>query len=94
MVVRSALRCSPIRRLHVRRPWPPGAKQRKYSTASPLATSHRVSSTSMLGVFTDELDKISPRFEINGSDIQILRSPVEFYESLKVDIISTFMRSD
>jgi CDP-diacylglycerol---glycerol-3-phosphate 3-phosphatidyltransferase len=48
----------------------------------------------MLGVFTDELDKISPRFEINGSDIQILRSPVEFYESLKVDIISTFMRSD
>jgi hypothetical protein len=38
----------------------------------------------MLGAFTNELDKIAPKFEIHGSQIQILRSPSEFYETLKV----------
>ncbi len=38
----------------------------------------------MLGAFTSELDKIAPKFEIKGSQIQILRTPSEFYESLKV----------
>jgi len=38
----------------------------------------------MLGAFTNELDKIAPRFEVQGSQIHILRSPSEFYETLKV----------
>jgi hypothetical protein len=38
----------------------------------------------MLGAFTSELDKIAPKFEIQGSQIQILRTPSEFYETLKV----------
>jgi hypothetical protein len=38
----------------------------------------------MLGAFTNELDRIAPKFEIHGSQIQILRSPSEFYEALKV----------
>lgn len=42
----------------------------------------------MLGVFTSELDKIAPRFEVQGSQIQILRSPSEFYEVLKTRIQS------
>ena len=38
----------------------------------------------MLGTFTNELDKIAPKFEIEGSQIHVLRSPSEFYETLKV----------
>ena len=38
----------------------------------------------MLGAFTSELDRIAPKFEIRGSQIQILRTPSEFYETLKV----------
>jgi CDP-diacylglycerol--glycerol-3-phosphate 3-phosphatidyltransferase len=38
----------------------------------------------MLGAFTNELDKIAPKFDIKGSQIHILRSPSEFYETLKV----------
>ena len=38
----------------------------------------------MLGAFTSELDRIAPKFEIEGSQIQILRTPSEFYETLKV----------
>jgi hypothetical protein len=38
----------------------------------------------MLGAFTSELDRIAPKFEIQGSQIQILRTPSEFYEMLKV----------
>lgn len=32
----------------------------------------------------NELDRIAPRFDIQGSQIQILQSPLEFYETLKV----------
>lgn len=38
----------------------------------------------MLGAFTNELDRIAPKFEVHGSQIQILRTPGEFYETLKV----------
>ncbi len=41
----------------------------------------------MLGAFTSELDRIAPKFEIQGSQIQILRTPTEFYETLKVGSI-------
>lgn len=40
----------------------------------------------MLAAFTDELDKIAPRYDIHGSQIQVLRTPVEFYETLKSKI--------
>jgi CDP-diacylglycerol--glycerol-3-phosphate 3-phosphatidyltransferase len=38
----------------------------------------------MLGAFTNELDRIAPRFEMQGEQIQILRTPTEFYDTLKV----------
>jgi CDP-diacylglycerol--glycerol-3-phosphate 3-phosphatidyltransferase len=41
----------------------------------------------MLGAFTSELDRIAPKFEIQGSQIQMLRTPSEFYETLKVGSI-------
>jgi hypothetical protein len=59
-------------------------KQRKYSSSSISTASTPTSSAPMLGAFTNELDKIAPKFEIHGSQIQVLRSPSEFYETLKV----------
>jgi CDP-diacylglycerol--glycerol-3-phosphate 3-phosphatidyltransferase len=58
---------------------------RRYSssTASAITTSP-APQASMLGAFTNELDRIAPRFEIHGSQIEILRSPSEFYETMKV----------
>jgi CDP-diacylglycerol--glycerol-3-phosphate 3-phosphatidyltransferase len=46
----------------------------------------------MLGAFTNELDRIAPRFEIRGEQIQILRTPAEFYDSLKVGNILDYGR--
>lgn len=38
----------------------------------------------MLAAFTEELDKIAPRFDIRGEQVKVLRTPSEFYETLKV----------
>lgn len=37
-----------------------------------------------LAPFTSELDRIAPSFDIHGSQIHIIRSPADFYETLKV----------
>jgi CDP-diacylglycerol--glycerol-3-phosphate 3-phosphatidyltransferase len=85
MIVRSTIRCFATRRLQICWPRSLQVKQRRYSTStSSVATCNGFSHTSMLGLFTNELDRIAPRFEINGSQIGILRSPSEFYETLKV----------
>ncbi|KAK5656696.1 hypothetical protein OQA88_4242 [Cercophora sp. LCS_1] len=41
------------------------------------------SSAAMLAPFVGELDKIAPSFKINGSQIRVLQTPTEFYETLK-----------
>ncbi|KAM7216459.1 hypothetical protein V8F06_008172 [Rhypophila decipiens] len=41
------------------------------------------SSAAMLAPFVGELDKITPSFKINGSQIRVLQTPSEFYETLK-----------
>jgi hypothetical protein len=38
----------------------------------------------MLATITTDLDKIAPRFEIQPDQIQIIQTPAEFYETLKV----------
>jgi CDP-diacylglycerol--glycerol-3-phosphate 3-phosphatidyltransferase len=38
----------------------------------------------MLAPFANELDKIAPSFDINGSQIRVIQTPVDFYETLKV----------
>lgn len=38
----------------------------------------------MLGAFKEELDRLGPKFDIHGSQVQILQEPKEFYETLKV----------
>ena len=40
----------------------------------------------MLAPFVNELDRIAPSFRISGSQIRVLQSPSEFYETLKEKI--------
>lgn len=40
----------------------------------------------MLAPFISELDKIAPSFPINGSQVRILETPAEFYDTLKAKI--------
>ncbi|KXX76078.1 CDP-diacylglycerol--glycerol-3-phosphate 3-phosphatidyltransferase [Madurella mycetomatis] len=42
-----------------------------------------LSSAGMLAPFVGELDRIAPSFKVNGSQIHVLQSPAEFYETLK-----------
>ncbi|KAI1799481.1 hypothetical protein F4811DRAFT_96424 [Daldinia bambusicola] len=60
---------------------------RRYSIPSgPVPTTSSSSSTGMLAPFVNELDKIAPSFQINGSQIRILKTPTDFYETLKARI--------
>lgn len=45
----------------------------------------------MLAPFVGELDRIAPSFKVNGSQIKVLQSPAEFYETLKVGIPSNLL---
>ena len=92
MIVRSTMRCAASRRLQVCCPRNLQCKPRRYSssTSSLASSASNTSPASMLGAFTNELDRIAPKFQIQGSQIHILRSPAEFYESLKVRL-STYM---
>ncbi|KAH9215749.1 hypothetical protein DL95DRAFT_445794 [Leptodontidium sp. 2 PMI_412] len=89
MIVRSTTRCAASRRIQLCRPRNLHCKQRRYSTStSSLASSASTTSpASMLGAFTNELDRIAPKFQIQGSQINIIRSPAEFYETLKCKIL-------
>ncbi|CAI6333289.1 unnamed protein product [Periconia digitata] len=64
------------------------AKTRRFSTANapPPATSGTQSQASMLATITTDLDRIAPRFEVQPEQIEILRTPSEFYETLKEKI--------
>ena len=41
-------------------------------------------SVGALAPFVTELDRLAPSFDIRGEQIQIIRTPAEFYETLKV----------
>lgn len=92
MLTRTASRCSTKLRAALRQPSLRVAKQppqcRRFSmptaNATPGAQSAATSSAGMLSPFVSELDKIAPSFRINGSQIRVLQSPTEFYETLKV----------
>jgi len=68
------------------------APHRRYSNASPSPTAATdvQSPIAALGSLTSELDKLSPRFDIDASQYKILQSPSEFFETLKVNI-TTFL---
>jgi hypothetical protein len=69
----------------------PFRTSRRYSTSGPASsTSVPQSQASMLATITTDLDKIAPKFEIEPEQIQILKTPAEFYETLKVSSITCF----
>jgi hypothetical protein len=49
-----------------------------------MASSTPQSQASMLATITTDLDKIAPRFEIQPEQITIIKTPTDFYETLKV----------
>lgn len=46
-----------------------------------------MSSAGMLAPFLGELDKIAPSFDVHGSQIRILKTPSEFYDTLRDKIL-------
>lgn len=66
--------------------------RRQYATAGAAPASSTMSSAGMLAPFVTELDKIAPAFPIHGSQIRILQTPSEFYETLKDKIRSAKKR--
>ncbi|GAB1314555.1 CDP-diacylglycerol--glycerol-3-phosphate 3-phosphatidyltransferase [Madurella fahalii] len=88
MLARSLSRCSNKLRAPVPRPLTRYAKPqcRHFSMPANGAAppgSPPSSSAGMLAPFVGELDRIAPSFKINGSQIRVLQSPAEFYETLK-----------
>ena len=53
---------------------------------APPAPATNASPASLLAGITEALDKLTPRFDINANDIEIIRSPIDFYETLKTKI--------
>lgn len=47
----------------------------------------------MLATITTELDKIAPRFELQPDQITIIQTPTQFYETLKVGLPPSFLRT-
>ncbi|KAG9248229.1 CDP-diacylglycerol-glycerol-3-phosphate 3-phosphatidyltransferas-like protein, partial [Calycina marina] len=89
MIVRNIIRGSAGSSLQALRPTIRSFKHRSYSSSTTcMPSSSTPSSASMLGTFTNELDKIAPRFEVEGSQINVLRSPSEFYKTLKTKILN------
>ncbi len=62
-----------------------GAFQRRNaSTSSTSSASQAASPASPLASITAELDKLAPCFDIPADSIEIIRSPSDFFEALKV----------
>ncbi|KAI3335792.1 hypothetical protein F4824DRAFT_144577 [Ustulina deusta] len=90
MILRGATRCCRSIRPIVPRQASQLARQcrRRYSMPAGSASGGgSPSSAGMLAPFTNELDRLAPSFRINGSQIQIIKSPTDFYETLKARIL-------
>lgn len=70
-------RTTPLRSRHLHR--------RKFSS-SPSSATASPSPSAPFGGLTVELDRVTPRFEVDASQIKILDSPSAFYEALKVSV--------
>lgn len=61
---------------------------RTFSTSKSASLSNPISfqgvGKPLLSGLTDELDRIAPRFDIDGENIDILQEPSDFFEALKV----------
>jgi len=89
MIVRSVARCSARLRPSICRSKASVTVQhqirpRRYSTSPGAAGATPSSPAAMLAPLVGDLDKIAPSFSIDGSKIKVLKTPTEFYETLKV----------
>ncbi|KAI8285139.1 CDP-diacylglycerol--glycerol-3-phosphate 3-phosphatidyltransferase [Colletotrichum sp. SAR 10_98] len=96
MIVRGVSRCStklkiPFAQTNVTRSRPQCRRFAMPAAGAPAASSSG-SAAGMLAPFANELDKIAPSFSINGSQIQIIKTPTDFYETLKERIRSAKSR--
>ncbi|KAF6817339.1 cdp-diacylglycerol-glycerol-3-phosphate 3-phosphatidyltransferase [Colletotrichum sojae] len=87
MIVRGVSRCSsklkvPFSQTSVTRARPQCRRFAMPAAGAPTASSSN-SAAGMLAPFANELDRIAPSFSINGSQIQIIKTPTDFYETLK-----------
>ena len=61
--------------------------KRRYSSNAPdipVPSADSSSPIAALAGLNSELDKLTPRFDIDANQIQIIRTPADFYETLKV----------
>ncbi|KAI7655459.1 hypothetical protein KC322_g18342, partial [Hortaea werneckii] len=67
-----------------------GRPQRRLSSTSASSAAGApftvASPAAPLASITGELDKLTPRFDVSAEDIEILRSPSDFFETLKEKI--------
>lgn len=83
MFARACRRCV----LQTRQATVPAARTqcRRYSaSSSTVAAAQPISKAGLLAPFVNELDKKAPSFDIKGDQIQIIQTPAEFYQTLKV----------
>lgn len=86
MLARSCCRCVARARLQSRPTQlsVARAQARQYATAPGAASAQAASKAGMLAPFVTELDKLAPSIDVRGDQIQILKTPSDFYETLKV----------
>lgn len=91
MLARSCCRCVSRARLQSRPTQlsVARAQARRYATPAGDASVQAISKAGMLAPFVNELDKLAPSIDIRGDQIQILKTPSDFYEALKVSSLST-----
>ncbi|EWG46066.1 phosphatidylserine synthase [Fusarium verticillioides 7600] len=84
MLTRSCARCTTRLRASSFKPRVPSARVQTRQYAMPAGnTQGSVNNAGALAPFVTELDRLAPSFDVRGEQIQIIRSPAEFYETLK-----------
>jgi hypothetical protein len=85
MVIGRITRRSALRSLALSRQQVCQTKARGFYTSTAAGSSPATASpASVLGSLTSELDRIAPRFDVHASQVRILQTPTEFYDTLKV----------
>ncbi|KAM0264249.1 hypothetical protein ACHAQJ_000737 [Trichoderma viride] len=86
MIVRGCARCASRARVLRQKPSisSPRFQYRSYATPSgaPTAQAHG-GGAGLLAPLVSELDRMAPSFDIRGEQIRVLKTPAEFYETLK-----------
>ena len=81
-VVRSRSRLTPLR-----------VQRRNYAASAGAAPAPAPSSMGMLAPMVTELDRMAPSFDIRGANIRVIKTPADFYETLKVCSLISLLRA-